>query len=95
MCEKSLCPPAILQSLIQSFSHAHRGAKTALTLALESPHLIKDVVAIDNGPIHLPLKSDFLGYLQGLARLQEERITSHRQADEILAAYEKVNYLSQ
>ncbi|RAH46063.1 putative alpha/beta hydrolase [Aspergillus brunneoviolaceus CBS 621.78] len=85
---------------VRSFIEKHRireptiighsmGAKTALTLALESPHLIKDVVAIDNGPIHLPLKSDFLGYLQGLARLQEERITSHRQADEILAAYEK------
>ncbi|PYI21338.1 alpha/beta hydrolase [Aspergillus violaceofuscus CBS 115571] len=85
---------------VRSFIEKHRireptiighsmGAKTALTLSLESPNLIKDVVAIDNGPIHLPLKSDFLGYLQGLARLQEERITSHRQADEILAAYEK------
>ncbi|PYI30222.1 alpha/beta-hydrolase [Aspergillus indologenus CBS 114.80] len=85
---------------VRSFIEKHRireptiighsmGAKTAMTLALESPNLIKDVVAIDNGPIHLPLRSDFLRYLQGLARLQEERITSHRQADEILAAYEK------
>ncbi|PYH84171.1 alpha/beta-hydrolase [Aspergillus uvarum CBS 121591] len=85
---------------VRSFIEKHRireptiighsmGAKTALTLSLESPDLIKDVVAIDNGPIHLPLQSDFLGYLQGLARLQEERITSHRHADEILAAYEK------
>ncbi|PYH46827.1 alpha/beta-hydrolase [Aspergillus saccharolyticus JOP 1030-1] len=66
------------------------GAKTALILALESPNLIKDVVAIDNCPIHLPLEEDFVRYLQGLARLRELPITSHRQADGILAAYEKV-----
>ncbi|EHA24050.1 hypothetical protein ASPNIDRAFT_180050, partial [Aspergillus niger ATCC 1015] len=65
------------------------GAKTALTLALESPTLIKDVVAIDNCPIRLPLESDFVRYLEGLARLRDERITDHLQADKILSQYEK------
>ncbi|GCB17533.1 abhydrolase domain-containing protein C22H12.03 [Aspergillus awamori] len=65
------------------------GAKTALTLALESPTLIKDVVAIDNCPIRLPLESDFVRYLEGLARLRDERITDHLQADKILTQYEK------
>lgn len=69
-----------------------RGAKTALTLALESPTLIKDVVAIDNCPIRLPLESDFVRYLEGLARLRDERITDHLQADKILTQYEKVRW---
>ncbi|OJJ72633.1 hypothetical protein ASPBRDRAFT_64984 [Aspergillus brasiliensis CBS 101740] len=65
------------------------GAKTALTLALESPTLIKGVVAIDNCPIRLPLESDFVRYLEGLARLRDEQITDHLQADRILSQYEK------
>ncbi|PWY80148.1 alpha/beta-hydrolase [Aspergillus eucalypticola CBS 122712] len=65
------------------------GAKTALTLSLESPTLVKDVVAIDNCPIRLPLESDFARYLEGLARLGDERITDYSQADRILTPYEK------
>jgi hypothetical protein len=85
----------LLLSLLQGFNlgtdeRVLRGAKTALTLALEYPNLIKDVVAVDNCPIRLPLESDFAGYLQGLARLRDERIKNHWQADRIMSQYEKV-----
>ncbi|KAL4872253.1 Alpha/Beta hydrolase protein [Aspergillus spectabilis] len=65
------------------------GAKTALALALNSPDLINDAVAVDNCPTHLPLGREFLGYLEGLAKLRDERVTSHREADKILIQYEK------
>ncbi|OOF93306.1 hypothetical protein ASPCADRAFT_516970 [Aspergillus carbonarius ITEM 5010] len=65
------------------------GAKTALTLALESPHLVKDILAIDNCPIHLPLEPEFERYLEALARLRDERVRTHQEADRILAKYEE------
>ncbi|KAL5336733.1 Alpha/Beta hydrolase protein [Aspergillus crustosus] len=65
------------------------GAKTALTLALNSPGLVNDIVAVDNCPIHLPLEPDFRTYLEGLGRLRHERVTSHQEADKILKQYEK------
>ncbi|PYI08350.1 alpha/beta-hydrolase [Aspergillus sclerotiicarbonarius CBS 121057] len=65
------------------------GAKTALTLALESPNLVKDILAIDNCPIHLPLEPEFQRYLEGLARLRDERVSNHQEADRFLARYEE------
>lgn len=71
-----------------------RGAKTALTLALESPHLVKDILAIDNCPIHLPLEPEFERYLEALARLRDERVRTHQEADRILAKYEEVCHIT-
>ena len=86
----SLSAHSFVQYIIMSNTWILRGAKTALTLSLESPTLVKDVVAIDNCPIRLPLESDFARYLEGLARLGDERITDYSQADRILTQYEKV-----
>lgn len=67
-----------------------RGAKTALTLALHSPALIQNVVAIDNCPIERPLSEDFPLYLEGMARVKNAQVKSHSEADEILKEVEKV-----
>ncbi|OGE56236.1 hypothetical protein PENARI_c003G02016 [Penicillium arizonense] len=64
------------------------GAKTAMTLALRYPNLVSKVVAIDNGPIHLPLKSYFPKYLQGMAKAEGAKVKSHLEADAILREYE-------
>ncbi|KAJ5672382.1 Alpha/Beta hydrolase protein [Penicillium longicatenatum] len=60
------------------------GAKTAMTLALGSPDLVSKVVAVDNGPIELPLSPDFKIYLKSMAKVQSMRVTTHREADKIL-----------
>ncbi|KAL4883759.1 Alpha/Beta hydrolase protein [Aspergillus karnatakaensis] len=65
------------------------GAKTALTLALHSPDSISSVVAVDNCPISLPLEPEFERYLDALARLRDERLASHREADKFLSQYEE------
>ncbi|EEQ32566.1 abhydrolase domain-containing protein [Microsporum canis CBS 113480] len=66
------------------------GAKTALTLALRSPSLVSGVIAIDNGPIRLPLTDDFPRYIRGMRHVQSQPspITSLSQADSLLAQYE-------
>ncbi|KAF3483670.1 abhydrolase domain-containing protein [Arthroderma uncinatum] len=66
------------------------GAKTALTLALRSPSLISSVIAIDNGPIRLPLTDDFPRYIKGMRHVQSQPapVTSLAQADSLLSQYE-------
>ncbi|GIK07143.1 hypothetical protein Aspvir_002798 [Aspergillus viridinutans] len=64
------------------------GAKTALTLALQLPHLVSDVVAIDNCPIHLPLMDDFPRYLKGMAKVSDAKVKTHHEAEMILREYE-------
>lgn len=61
-----------------------RGAKTALTLALHSPNLIANLVAIDNCPIELPLTPDFPEYIQTMARVEAAQAKTHSEADQLM-----------
>lgn len=61
-----------------------RGAKTALTLALHSPNLIANLVAIDNCPIELPLTPDFSEYIQTMARVEAAQVKTHSEADQLM-----------
>ncbi|KAF2095177.1 alpha/beta-hydrolase [Rhizodiscina lignyota] len=63
------------------------GAKTALTLALRSPDLVANVVAVDNAPVDAALKSDFGGYVQGMKRVEEAGVKRQSEADDILKDY--------
>ncbi|KAB8238177.1 putative alpha/beta hydrolase [Aspergillus alliaceus] len=85
---------------VESFIRSHRlsnatlighsmGAKTALTLALHSPDLISDVIAIDNCPIHLDLTEEFPRYLRAMEEVQNARVKSHQEGDKILSKYEQ------
>ncbi|KAE8359500.1 Alpha/Beta hydrolase protein [Aspergillus caelatus] len=65
------------------------GAKTALTLALQSPDLISKVVAIDNCPIHLGLTEEFPRYLRAMEEVQDARVKSHQEGDKILSKHEE------
>jgi pimeloyl-ACP methyl ester carboxylesterase len=67
-----------------------RGAKTALTLALRSPDLVTNVVAIDNAPVNLPLLEDFPRYVAGMKRVEAACVQTLAEADDILKDYEKV-----
>ncbi|KAK1657608.1 Alpha/Beta hydrolase protein [Colletotrichum godetiae] len=64
------------------------GAKAAMTLALKSPELVQDIVAVDNAPVDAVLESSFSKYIQGLRRIEAADITKQAEADEILKEYE-------
>ncbi|KAK7443841.1 hypothetical protein Landi51_08800 [Colletotrichum acutatum] len=66
------------------------GAKAAMTLALKSPELVQDIVAVDNAPVDAVLESSFSKYIQGLKRIEAANITKQAEADDILKEYEDV-----
>ncbi|GAW12612.1 hypothetical protein ANO14919_019820 [Xylariales sp. No.14919] len=64
------------------------GAKTAMTLALDQPSLISDIVSVDNAPIDATLSRDFATYIRGMRHIEEAGVTRQSEADSILASYE-------
>ncbi|EAQ86551.1 hypothetical protein CHGG_07804 [Chaetomium globosum CBS 148.51] len=64
------------------------GAKTAMTLALHSPDLVANLIAVDNAPVDARLGSDFGWYIQGMKKIDEAQVTRQAEADAILAPYE-------
>ena len=80
--QKALC---VRQKLIRE-----RGAKVAMTVALQSCHLLGALVAVDNAPVDATLKSDFAKYVQGMRKIEDARVTKHVEADGILKDYEEV-----
>lgn len=61
-----------------------------MALALRSPDLITDIVAVDNAPVDANLAGDFGGYIRGMKKIQDANITRQSEADAILSEYEKV-----
>ncbi len=66
----------------------HRGAKTAMTLALAQPSLISDLVSVDNAPIDATLNRTFATYIRGMRHIEEAGVTRQSEADAILTSYE-------
>lgn len=83
--------PSDTNILITWISLSYRGAKTAMTLALKSPELVKDLIPVDNAPIDAALIGRFGTYIQGMKRIEEAGITKQSDADKILQEYEKVS----
>lgn len=67
----------------------NRGAKTAMTLALQQPELITSVVSVDNAPVDVALLSEFPKYIQGMRKVDEAGVTRQSEADKILQDYEE------
>lgn len=70
-----------------------RGAKTAMALALQSPHSVADIVAVDNAPVDALLGSDFSSYIRGMKKVDQSHVTKLAEADKILQEVEKVRRL--
>lgn len=68
----------------------HRGAKAAMTVALDSPSLVSALIPVDNAPVNAALKSDFGKYVQGMQHVEAEKVTKQSDADKILQGYEEV-----
>ncbi|KAI0434645.1 alpha beta hydrolase fold family [Xylaria sp. FL1042] len=64
------------------------GAKTAMTLALDQPSLISDIVSVDNAPIDAALSRNFATYIRGMRHIEDAGVTRQSEADSILASYE-------
>ncbi|OLN95446.1 Abhydrolase domain-containing protein C22H12.03 [Colletotrichum chlorophyti] len=64
------------------------GAKAAMTLALKSPELLRDIVAVDNAPVDAILESAFGKYVQAMKKIEAANITRQAEADQILKDYE-------
>ncbi|KAF7544978.1 hypothetical protein G7Z17_g9545 [Cylindrodendrum hubeiense] len=65
------------------------GAKTSMTLALRSPELVTDIVAVDNAPVDATLSRDFAEYIRSMKKIQDANISRQTEADAILSEYEK------
>ncbi|KAI1365382.1 alpha beta hydrolase fold family [Xylaria arbuscula] len=64
------------------------GAKTAMTLALDQPALISDIVSVDNAPIDATLSRNFATYIRGMRHIEDAGVTRQSDADSILTSYE-------
>ncbi|KAI0810747.1 alpha beta hydrolase fold family [Xylaria sp. FL0064] len=64
------------------------GAKTAMTLALDQPSLISDIVSVDNAPIDATLSRNFATYIRGMRHIEDAGVTRQSEADSILESYE-------
>ncbi|EMT64935.1 Abhydrolase domain-containing protein C22H12.03 [Fusarium odoratissimum] len=65
------------------------GAKTSMALALRSPELVADIVAVDNAPVDVSLSRDFPKYVRAMKKIQEAGVTRQAEADKILSEYEE------
>jgi pimeloyl-ACP methyl ester carboxylesterase len=65
------------------------GAKTSMALALRSPDLVSDIVAVDNAPVDVSLSRDFPKYVRAMKKIQEAGVTRQSEADKILSEYEE------
>ncbi|CAK7270005.1 hypothetical protein SEPCBS57363_003886 [Sporothrix epigloea] len=65
------------------------GAKTAMVIALKSPDLVRDIVAVDNAPIDAALLSNFGKYVRGMKEIDHANVNRQSEADKILQPYEK------
>ncbi|KAF9869444.1 alpha beta fold family [Colletotrichum karsti] len=64
------------------------GAKAAMVLALQSPEIVQDIVAVDNAPVDAVLESAFGKYIQGMKKIEAANVTRQAEADQILKEYE-------
>ncbi|KAG9247893.1 prolyl oligopeptidase-like protein [Calycina marina] len=65
------------------------GAKTAMTLALQLPDLMKDIISVDNAPWDVALLSDFGKYVRAMKNIEQAGVTKQTEADAILQEVEE------
>ncbi len=61
-----------------------------MTVALHNPHVVGNLISVDNAPIDAALKSDFGKYIQGMKKVEEAKVQKQSDADEILKQFEEV-----
>lgn len=64
-----------------------------MTIALKSPHLLANVVSVDNAPVDAALKSDFSSYINGMRKIEDAKLSKTSEADLILQDYAEVRLI--
>jgi len=59
-----------------------------MAVALRRPESLHKLISVDNAPVDAALASSFAKYIQGMRRIEEQRVQKHSQADAILEEYE-------
>lgn len=62
-----------------------------MTLALQSPEHVSDLVAVDNAPLDAPLRTSFSHYIRGMKKIESAGVTKLSDADSILSEYEEAS----
>jgi hypothetical protein len=65
-----------------------------MTMALRDPSCCANIIAVDNAPVDAALSGDFPRYVQGMKKVEEAKVSSQKEADQILEPFAKVRYLS-
>ncbi|KAF2868349.1 Alpha/Beta hydrolase protein [Massariosphaeria phaeospora] len=65
------------------------GAKTVMTMALRNPDCCANIIPVDNAPVDAALSSDFPNYVEGMRKVENEKVNSQKAADEILEPFAK------
>lgn len=61
-----------------------------MAVALSSPELVSDIVAVDNAPVDVTLSRDFAEYVRAMKKIQDAQTTRQADADRILEQVEQV-----
>ena len=62
-----------------------------MTVALQSPEYVSDLVAVDNAPWDAALQTAFAKYVKGMKLIENAGVTRLAEADAILADYEEAS----
>jgi hypothetical protein len=62
-----------------------------MTLALQSPELVDNIISVDNAPVDAALLNDFAKYIQGMRKIEESDVSRQTEADKILQEYEEAS----
>lgn len=73
---------------------SERGAKVAMTVALNSPKRVSGLIPVDNAPANAALKSDFPKYVRGMQHVEQAKVSKQSEANKILEDYEEVRNIS-
>jgi hypothetical protein len=57
-----------------------------MAVALGSPDLVEDIIAVDNAPVDAAVRSDFGSYLRGMKEIEKAEVESMSAADKIRPA---------
>lgn len=61
-----------------------------MTVALQSPRLIRAVISVDNAPVNATLQNEFYKYVEGMRKIESANIKKQKEADDVLKSFEEV-----
>lgn len=71
---------------------SYRGAKVAMAVALRSPKLTDDIIAVDNAPVDAQLARKFADYVVAMRKIEDMHLRKQSEADDVFKVYEEVSF---